>query len=731
MDQTDRQNAGSATLFRRFCMIPMGLALLSGCGGGGGGGGGIQSPPVTHDAARVGTPHSPLIWITDSNEFNAQKGLSAIQSSAAYIRGFSGREIRTAIIDSGVDSTHAEFDHPDGGTRLFAGRDWHGDSQGLADPHGHGTHVAGIIGAQRDDNGIHGVAPEAHLYSYRILSGGGNFNGRKGADMIPEIISHSNQHQIMLLNNSWASTTEITDLSKSVIANALGAELQAWETAVENGQLMVWAAGNDRDSQVSVRAGLPYHFPHLSDGWLAVVSADSEGVEPSYTNRCGVSASWCITAPGGGDGALLNGILSTQSSGGYVRKSGTSMAAPHITGGLALLLDAFPSLTPQKAAKRLLQTASYEGLETADGCRIDSCTEAEMQAVFGQGQMDIQAALQPVGALSVSDGQLDYRLENSVLQASHHLYAPLADMADQIEIVAYDSFDGAAYLTSFAEMIQPADSASVFSSVPGSVYPAPSSRRLIKIQNRQMTGFIETDNQMSSLQHQRLDDISQTADEIAAGVGFHSSSNAAQTDTQPLFSIRAGYAPSRQSAQFTAYPLTGSTELWFGGGIARNMHFLDSVGYGAWQLAQGSEKWLFAGSTIKAGRFDLTAEAISGQVEMSADSGLMRHAQADLSAFRLKAGTRLSPTIYHQLSLHQPLYLEAAAFRLAPSAVAHRENAVFSVQPAARAVALDWVLTHQLTPLWAVSYGLGVTAHAHTQTAIDESRAGLSAHIRF
>ena len=114
MDQTDRQNAGSATLFRRLCMIPMGLALLSGCGGGGGGSG-IQSPPVTHDAARVGTPYSPLIWITDSDEFNAQKGLSVIQSSAAYKRGFSGREIRTAIIDSGVDSTHAEFDHPDGG----------------------------------------------------------------------------------------------------------------------------------------------------------------------------------------------------------------------------------------------------------------------------------------------------------------------------------------------------------------------------------------------------------------------------------------------------------------------------------------------------------------------------------------------------------------------------------------------------------------------------------------
>ena len=159
-----------------------------------------------------------------------------------------------------------------GGTRLFAGRDWHGDSQGLADPHGHGTHVAGIIGAQRDDNGIHGVAPEAHLYSYRILSGGGNFNGRKGADMIPEIISHTNQHQIMLLNNSWASNFEITDLSKSSVTSSLGTELSAWRSAVSGGMVMVWAAGNDGDEQVSIRAGLPYYHRDLAKGWRDLCS---------------------------------------------------------------------------------------------------------------------------------------------------------------------------------------------------------------------------------------------------------------------------------------------------------------------------------------------------------------------------------------------------------------------------------------------------------------------------
>ena len=82
------------------------VMMLAGCGGGGGGGG---ASLVTYDANRLGSPHSPLIWVTDSEEFNAQKGLGVVQASAAYSRGFSGRDIRTAIVDSGIDSTHQEF----------------------------------------------------------------------------------------------------------------------------------------------------------------------------------------------------------------------------------------------------------------------------------------------------------------------------------------------------------------------------------------------------------------------------------------------------------------------------------------------------------------------------------------------------------------------------------------------------------------------------------------------
>ena len=59
--------------------------------------------------------------------------------------------------------------------------------------------------------------------------------------------------------------------------------------------VMVWAAGNEGDDQVSVRAGLPYHYGDVKKGWLAVVLF-TQMAKPRYTNRCGVARDWCLAA---------------------------------------------------------------------------------------------------------------------------------------------------------------------------------------------------------------------------------------------------------------------------------------------------------------------------------------------------------------------------------------------------------------------------------------------------
>jgi subtilisin family serine protease len=142
--------------------------------------------------------------------------------------------------------------------------------------------------------------------------------------------------------------------------------------------------------------------------WLTVVAVDLNGREPSYTNRCGLAAEWCVTAPGGGDQSN-SGIEAAQSGGGYTKKSGTSMAAPLVSCAVGLVLEHMPNLSPpRQAATRLKETASYDGLTASNGCTITTCSEADMAAIFGQGLIDLDAALQPIGNASLVNNSGQY-----------------------------------------------------------------------------------------------------------------------------------------------------------------------------------------------------------------------------------------------------------------------------------------------------------------------------------
>lgn len=218
--------------------------------------------------------------------------------------------------------------------------------------------------------------------------------------------------------------------------------------ATESGPVFVWAAGNGSDNEVSVRSGLPYHFPELEENWLAVVSVDQFGQEPSYTNRCGVSAAWCITAPGGGDDEDLYGIIGAQAGGGYTFKSGTSMAAPLVSGALSLIMEAMPTISPRDAAERLKQTARYDGLTTANGCTIDTCPEDEIRNVFGHGLINVSAALQPIGSASVLEkGGGKHHLKQTYINVPPAMGSAFEHSLNGAIAVVHDSFDGALMLT--------------------------------------------------------------------------------------------------------------------------------------------------------------------------------------------------------------------------------------------------------------------------------------------
>ena len=124
-----------------------------------------------------------------------------------------------AVVDTGVDGHHDEL------TEIQAGHDFHGDSHGLIDPDGHGTHVASLISARRNQSNMHGVSPYAEVTSYRIFNDGGSFGGKTGGEIIPELVSHALSDDVSILNNSWASHYEISDFSRSTIKSVLGDEL--------------------------------------------------------------------------------------------------------------------------------------------------------------------------------------------------------------------------------------------------------------------------------------------------------------------------------------------------------------------------------------------------------------------------------------------------------------------------------------------------------------------------
>ena len=309
--------------FLLIVFLPFSL-LITGCGGGG-----TSSATSTYRNTIEGVY---------GTEYNNQVGLAQINAVTLNNYGHNGSGVKVAVVDTGIASSHAEFG------RTIYGMDFGGSTNGYgSDENGHGTHVASIIAGDRDGSGMRGVAYEATLYDYRVANDAGSLVGLN--NKIPVF----NQHvvdNIKVSNNSWASpNAEINEYSEATLRAAIPNTILAAKNAVDNGTLFVFAAGNDSANHSNIWGGLGYRISELTDAWLTVVSVDPNNKETNYTNRCGIAASICVTAPGGGDSQSTIGIYAADNDGGYIRLSGTSMAAPHVSGLAAALMSKFPSLT--------------------------------------------------------------------------------------------------------------------------------------------------------------------------------------------------------------------------------------------------------------------------------------------------------------------------------------------------------------------------------------------------
>lgn len=243
--------------------------------------------------------------------------------------GSTGKGIIVAVLDGEV-SLH----HPGLAPRVVHRNNYTAEPWG--NPHPHGTAVAGFIAA--DGPVVQGVAPEATIYSYKVLAPAGLGADDFGGAMA---LMHALEDGAHVANCSWG-TPALTD--------GRSREARAFDTAWSLGLTIVKSAGNRGSDPGTVTA------PSDADGVIVVGATNRAGTAVEDYSSRGPARSGAgrphLVAPGGSHG---DGLVSLQVGGGTGDVTyGTSFAAPHVAGLIALLLEGDPELTPDALRDRLL-----------------------------------------------------------------------------------------------------------------------------------------------------------------------------------------------------------------------------------------------------------------------------------------------------------------------------------------------------------------------------------------
>ena len=175
------------------CFSSLGLAA---CGGGGGGSGGGPATSTYTSTACSGS------------EDTCQAGISIHNVASLNSAGYTGDGVKVAVVDTGIDATHPEFDG-----KTISGYDFASSSTGYAkDENGHGTHIASIIAGDNDGSGIQGIAYDANLHSYKVDNDGDlTMEGLSSDAGIANIFTRHVTDNIDVSNNSWGMGTATID----------------------------------------------------------------------------------------------------------------------------------------------------------------------------------------------------------------------------------------------------------------------------------------------------------------------------------------------------------------------------------------------------------------------------------------------------------------------------------------------------------------------------------------
>jgi len=379
------------------------MALVSACGGGGGGGT-ISTPAPAPAPAPAPSPSpspspsptpapspapspspAPVPAVFNTSEFRRSDGPLQHNAASAWNAGWTGQGVTIAVVDTGIDIDSPEF----AGRISAASKDMFtvaGRSYDATDDHG--TNVAMVAAAARDNTGILGIAWGATIMALRSDTPDTCTSDTGSTDTDADC-SFEDNTVADAINYAVANGARVINLS-------LGGDPpnSAMRTAVRNavnaGVVIVVSAGNDGDVEMDpFGAGLDVAG---SGGVIVAGSVDENGVISDFSNRAGSQPDHYLAARGEAVCCVYeDGTLYVDGDGFVYLFSGTSFSAPQVAGAAALLAQAFPTLTGKQIVDILLRSAFDAGTGGTD-------------ATYGRGIMDIARAFQPLGSTSLAGG---------------------------------------------------------------------------------------------------------------------------------------------------------------------------------------------------------------------------------------------------------------------------------------------------------------------------------------
>jgi subtilisin family serine protease len=270
--------------------------------------------------------------------------INLVNAPALWAQGFHGQNVVVANLDTGVD-----LNHPDLNWRWRGGSnswfDPHGQHASPADLNGHGTQTMGIILGGDQSNYAIGMAPGARWIAVKLFNDQGSTTEtaiHQAYQWVLDPDGNPATHDSPdVVNNSWG-----VNLSGCYTNPTIQADLSALRAA---GILPVFSAGNNGPNENTDTSPANY------DEAFSVGAINPDSIVYTQSSRgpntCRPAAVFpLLTAPG-------VGIFSAERGGGYTQNTGTSFAAPHVSGALALLISAFPGLTPDQQRAALLDGA--------------------------------------------------------------------------------------------------------------------------------------------------------------------------------------------------------------------------------------------------------------------------------------------------------------------------------------------------------------------------------------